>query len=112
MQLRNFDRALLVVIAIFLGMIALRPMITPTAAHAESGAHHLYFEPGTTMLHIPGKDRHVLGKIGIDLTNGKVWGFPTSSELPYPYDPTKGTPPLSYPVYMGKYDFGTLDVLQ
>ena len=109
MQLRPLDRVLLALIAIFLGIIALRPLMQPVTAHAQPEVRHLYIEPGTTMLHVPGKDRHVLGKVGIDLTNGDVWGFPTFSELPYPYEPTKTTPPVSRPVYMGKYDFSALD---
>jgi hypothetical protein len=45
----------------------------------------------------------------VDLSNGKIWGFPTWSDKPYPADSTKSTPPISRPFYLGKFDLSVVD---
>src|SRR5215470_12766523 len=109
MKLAFFDRMVLTLIAIFLGMLALRPLIVPRTVSAQPEAHNVYIEPGTTMLHSPAKDRHVIGKVMVDLNTGKIWGLPTISDAPYPIDPAKTTPPVSTPIYLGRYDFSAID---
>jgi hypothetical protein len=49
------------------------------------------------MLRAPDGSRQVLGKVMIDLSTGKVWGFPTTVEQPYPVDVMKSQPPTSTP---------------
>jgi|ERR1051326_1060743 hypothetical protein len=104
MKLNFFDRAVLVLLMIFLGVIALRPLFTPELARAQANVDHLYIEPGIKTLLSPDRTRQVQGKVVIDLTTGNVWGFPTSSEAPYPIDPTKPQPATSSPFYLGKFD--------
>jgi hypothetical protein len=48
------------------------------------------------------------GKVVIDLRTGEVWGFPTLDRVPYPVDWTKPTPPVSSPMYLGKFDFAKM----
>jgi hypothetical protein len=81
-----FVRIFLAAIAAFLGLIALRPLIPETVRTPDGSAQ-------------------VIGKVVVDLRNGKVWGFPTLGPQPYPMDPTKTEPPVSHPVYLGQYDF-------
>jgi hypothetical protein len=44
----------------------------------------------------------------IDLRTGDVWGFPTASSAPYPVVMTSNEPPLSKPIYLGKFDLGAM----
>jgi hypothetical protein len=104
MNWKFFDRILLTLVAIFLGVIAMRPLVTPQVVSAQVQTPHYYIEPRTTMLHAPAKDRHVMGKVFVDLDTGNIWGFPTITEAPYPIDTTKTTPPVSEPIYLGRYD--------
>ena len=53
----------------------------------------LYFEPGTYMLRAPDGSQQVYGKVAVDMRNGKIWGFPTLTQDPYPSNPTATTPP-------------------
>src|SRR5215469_15858898 len=100
--------ALISLIAIALGGIALRPAFDPPSVHAQSAASSLYVEPGVTIIRSPDGSGQVQGKVIIDLQSGDVWGFPTSSSAPYPVDPTSTRPPVSKPVYLGKFDFGAM----
>lgn len=104
MKLNFFDRAVLALATIFLGMIALRPVFTPETVRAQSAVDHLYIEPGIKTLLSPDRTRQVQGKVMIDLTNGNIWGFPTSTDAPYPIDATKPQPATSSPIYLGKFD--------
>jgi len=97
-------KALLLAIAIFLALIALRPYVTPAAAHAASGdGYPVYVEPGVTMLRAPDGSKRVLGKVIVDLRNGNVWGFPTSSHDPYPSSATSTSPQTSRPFLLGTF---------
>lgn len=104
-----FDRLVLTLIALFLGLIAVRPFLTPQTVKAQAENHDFYIEPGTTMLHSPDKEQHLAGRVVVDLTTGKIWGFPTITDALYPLDPTKTTPPVSYPIYLGRFDFSAID---
>jgi hypothetical protein len=107
-KLNLYDRFLLTVSVIFLGLLTLRPIFQPKVAHAQSENAHYYIEPGTTVLVSPDKSKQVVGKVVVDLTNGNIWGFPTLQELPYPIDSMKSQPPTSYPIYLGKFDFSAM----
>ncbi len=99
-------KILLLIIAIFLGIIALRPLFAPQAVHAQGADGYPFFiEPGYSTLRAPDGSRQVTGKVVVDLRNGDIWGFPTLTASPYPIDTTVSTPPTSRPMYLGKFDF-------
>jgi hypothetical protein len=69
----------------------------------------LYVEPGTVAIRSTNGGTIGEGKMIIDLKTGDIWGFPTtSSASPYPIDPTSKNPPLSKPVYLGKFDLSDI----
>jgi hypothetical protein len=71
----------------------------------------VYIEPGVFTITAPDKQRQFLGKVVVDLTNGKVWGFPTLAKTPYPIpaDPSSLKPPVSTPIYLGKFDLASIE---
>lgn len=103
MKLDRTVKALLGLIALFLGTIALRPLVNPTPVVAQAPERNFYVEPGTTMLRKPDGTAQVYGKVFIDMGTGDVWGFPTTTSDPYPSNPTSSTPPKSYPMYLGRF---------
>lgn len=105
MKLNIFDRIALALAVIFLGMMALRPLFTPEVASAQSSSSHYYVEPGIKKLLAPDRTKQVFGKVVVNLTNGEIWGFPTSPDVPYPIDTVRPQPPTSEPMYLGKFDF-------
>jgi hypothetical protein len=104
MKLNLFDRIVLALATIFLGVIALQPQFTPQIAQAQGASNHLYVEPGIVSLFSPDKTRTTQGKVMIDLATGNVWGFPTATEAPYPIDHVAPQPATSSPMYLGKFD--------
>jgi hypothetical protein len=109
----NFDRctkSVLVVIAFFLGMVALHPYIAPPAIQASSGdGYPVYVEPGVSMLLAPDGSQQVLGKVVVDLRNGNVWGFPTLTQNPYPTAGANTKPQVSHPFLLGKFALSDID---
>lgn len=108
MKLRLIDRIAVFLALIFLGLIALRPLVAPAPARADSSGSRYYIEPGITTLISPDRTKQVQGKMVIDLNNGNVWGFPTSPDVPYPYDIIKPQSATSVPMYLGKFDFSAM----
>ena len=106
-----FVKTLLLLIAVFLGIIAFRPTLVPPVVKAQAAeGYPFYIEPGVTMLRAPDGSRQVYGKVEVDLRNGKVWGFPTTTaDYPYPVDLVNGGTPASHPFLLGKYAFGDTD---
>ena len=102
-------KLMLVVIAIFLGIIAFRPVLTPAPVQAQSNAYPFYIEPGYQMLRAPDGSRQVWGKVVIDLRNGKVWGFPTAVEGVYPVNGVAHKAPTAHPFLLGRFDFSDTD---
>jgi hypothetical protein len=103
-------KALLLAIAIFLALIALRPNVTPATAHADSSTGYpVFIEPGVTMLRAPDGSKQVFGKVVVDLRNGNVWGFPTLQQSPYPSPGTGTKPPTSHPILLGTYALADID---
>ena len=103
----NLDRTvktMLALIVLFLGAIALRPLVNPSPVVAQT-AHErdFYVEPGTTMLRKQDGTMQVYGKVFVDMNTGDVWGFPTNTTDPYPSNPASSTPPKSYPMYLGRF---------
>jgi len=78
------------------------------AVHAQMDFNHVYVEPGTTMLRDPDTGPQTQGKVVIDRRTGDVWGFPTASSVPYPIVPARKEPPVSKPIYLGKFDFASM----
>ena len=103
MKIDRFVKMILLVIAGFLAMIAMRPYVTPPAVKAQPEVYPLYFEPGTTMLRAPDGSQQVLGKVAVDMRNGNVWGFPTLSQDSYPAAGANTKPPTSRPFLLGKF---------
>jgi hypothetical protein len=106
MKADRFSKTMLVVIAVLLGMIALRPIAqpVPVRAQAEDG-YPFYVEPGYTMLRKPDGTAQMYGKVVIDMRTGDIWGFPTLNQSPYPIDSSQTKPPKSSPMYLGKFMF-------
>jgi hypothetical protein len=48
------------------------------------------------------------GKVVVDLVTGKVWGFPTLSDNPYPVDTVHTILPVSHPIYLGRFDLSEI----
>ena len=97
---------LLLIIAISLAAIAIRPYIAPQTARAESQTPYpLYFEPGTQMLRAPDGSKQVLGRVVVDMRTGKIWGFPTNSADTYPSNGFDSKPQVSHPFQLGRFAF-------
>jgi hypothetical protein len=102
---------LLLVIAMSLIAIALKPLRQPPAAKAQTQSSSLfpvYLEPGTQLIRSPDGSQNVYGKMVVDLETGRVWGFPTLNGLPYPVDTSSTKPPVSHPVFLGTFAFGDM----
>lgn len=100
----RFVRALLVVIAVFLGILVFRPVIHPAPVLAQGDSAYPFFvEPGYTMIRKPDGTAQMYGKVVIDMRSGDIWGFPTLTQGPYPIDTASPKPPKSHPIYLGKF---------
>ena len=99
---------MMTVIAVLLAILALRPATDPAPVLAQSGGSSLYVEPGVTMLRKPDGTAQSQGKVIIDLRTGDIYGFPTLSGAPYPLDSTKPEPPVSEPMYLGRFDLSKM----
>jgi hypothetical protein len=104
MRIDTYTRIVLTVIALALAVIAFRPLIHPVPAAAQSSSQDLYLEPGVYMLRAPDGMKQQLGKVVVDLHTGKIWGFPTASDTPYPVRVSGSAPPTSEPFLLGRFD--------
>jgi len=102
-------RIALTVIAISLALLAIHPMFQAKPVFAQVGISDLYIEPGTTMIQAPDRSSQFYGKIMVDLHTGRIWGFPTLGTAPYPVDNVHTTPPISHPIYLGKFDLAAME---
>jgi hypothetical protein len=101
--LTNF---LLVVIAVALVAIAIRPYMAPPAIQAQSASvYPLYIEPGTQMLRAPNGQQQVFGRVVVDMRSGKIWGFPTITQDTYPVNVVDSKPQTSHPFVLGYFAF-------
>jgi hypothetical protein len=101
---------LLLLIAIALIAIAVRPYLSPDPVQAQSGSPYpFYIEPGTKMLRAPDGSQQVYGRVVVDLRTGKIWGFPTFSTDVYPANGADTKPQTSHPFALGKFAFGDTD---
>ena len=101
-----FTNVLLLTIAIALVAIAARPYIAPGVARAQSNPPYpFYIEPGTQMLKAPDGSKQVYGRVVIDMTNGKVWGFPTFTTDTYPVNAMDTKSAVSHPFVLARFAF-------
>ena len=76
---------LLGLIALLLTALLFQPLWKLPAVSADSVQEYpLSFEPGVYMLRAPDGSRQVFGRVAIDRRTGTVWGFPTTTQDPYP----------------------------
>jgi len=102
--MKNTTNVLLLVIAIALVTIALEPLVRPHPAEAQVMADiPLYFEPGVFLLRAPDGTSQIYGKMAIDMRTGKIWGFPTYGQQPYPVDISTTKPITSRPILLGRF---------
>jgi len=102
-----FVKFLLLVIAIFLGIIAVRPYLAPPVVEAQSGGGYpVYFAPGYVSL-LDSNGHNVWGREAIDLRNGNIWGFPGFTQEAF--RPLDNTLPTSHPILLGKYALADMD---
>jgi hypothetical protein len=90
--------------AILLLLLANSVRTVPVQAQAE-GIYPVHIEPGTRTIRAPDGSAQVLGRVVVDLRNGRIYGFPTLVDSPYPVDTTKSQAPVSKPIYLGQFDF-------
>ena len=110
MKNTSLTNALLLIIAIALAAIAIRPYIAPRSVSAQSSAPYpFYFEPGTQMLRAPDNSKQLYGRVVVDMRTGKVWGFPTNTADTYPANPVDTKPQVSHPFYLGRFAFEDID---
>lgn len=108
---------LLLVIAIALIAIAVKPLRQPHPAHAQAettptlttASDPLYIEPGVVMLRSLDGNTQVFGKMVVDLNTGSIWGFPTLTGQPYPVDISSTKPPVSHPMFLGTFALGDIN---
>ncbi len=106
MKENRVTRFLLLLIAVLLAAIAVRPYIAPSSANAQVELPYaLYFEPGTQLLRAPDGSKQVLGRVVVDMRTGTVWGFPTNSPDTYPSNGMNSKPQVSHPFLLGKFAF-------
>lgn len=102
--MKNTTNALLLVIAVALAAIAIEPFFKPRPAQAQVVADYpLYFEPGVYLLRAPDGTSQIYGKVVVDLRSGKIFGFPTYGQQPYPIDITTTKPITSRPIVLGRF---------
>ena len=110
MRQDKLTNALLWLIAIALVAIAARLAVNPRPVAAQSHFERLLFiEPGVQMLRAPDGSRNVYGRVVVDLRTGNVWGFPTPTGDPYPFNPTSTKPETSHPFLLGRFALEDMD---
>lgn len=106
----SVTKLLLSVIAMALMAIAMRPYMAPAPAHAQNGtAYPVFIEPGVQMLKSSDGKKQVYGRVVVDLRTGKIWGFPTITTDPYPFNALNGKPQTSQPFELGRFAFEDMD---
>lgn len=110
MRKNKITNFLLLLIAIALIAIAIRPYLAPDSVQAQSGSPYpFYIEPGSVMLRAPDGSRQVYGRVVVDMRTGKIWGFPTYSPDTYPANGADTKPRTSHPFVLGKFAFEDTD---
>jgi hypothetical protein len=103
-------KSLLALIAVALSAIAIRPHTAPDSAHAQTAAPYaVYIEPGVQMLKSSDGSKQLYGRMVVDLRTGKIWGFPTITTDPYPFNALNSKPQTSHPFEVGTFAFEDMD---
>jgi hypothetical protein len=103
-------KSLLGLIAVALSAIAIRPYIAPASAGAQSSTPYaVYIEPGVQMLKSSDGSKQLYGRMVVDLRTGKIWGFPTMTTDPYPFNALNSKPETSHPFELGSFAFEDMD---
>ena len=106
----RITHVLLLLNAVLLGSMIVHSLLQPDPTHAQAPeSYPVYIEPGYTTLRSPDGTSQQLGKVIIDLRNGNVWGFPTGVQGPYPLNAAGANPPVSRPMYLGKFSLSDMD---
>jgi len=101
---------LLSIIAAALVTFAVRPALDPGQVEAHSNVERqLFIEPGVQMLRTPDGSRNVYGRVVVDLRTGNVWGFPTPTGDPYPFNSVSAKPETSQPFPLGRFALEVMD---
>lgn len=104
MKSRTVTNLLLLVNGLGLLVVAGRPLIAPGKVEAQySSGYPFYVEPGVVMLRAPDGSRQVYGRMMIDMRTGKIWGFPTNTQDPYPVNVVDSKPQTSHPFLLGRF---------
>jgi len=105
-----YIKVVLTAIAVFLGVIAFRPVVhTTDTVMAQTDGPEIYVEPGVTTIRSPNGSTQGDGKLMINLKNGDVWGFPTMyAGAPYPVDPLNNKPAVAKGIYLGRFDLSSM----
>ena len=104
------SKLLLSIIAIALVAIAIRPYVAPDSARAQAAtAYPVYIEPGVQMLKSSDGSKQLYGRMVVDLRTGKIWGFPTMTTDPYPFNALNSKPQTSHPFDLGRFAFEDMD---
>ena len=81
-----------------------------TISHAENAAPYpVFIEPGVVMLKSSDGSKQLYGRMVVDLRTGKIWGFPTITTDPYPFDALNSKPQTSHPFELGRFAFEDMD---
>jgi hypothetical protein len=108
MRIDIYTKVVLTVIAVLLGMLVLKPAVSPAPVQAQADYSDIFIEPATTVVRAPDGTGTYQGKVVIDRRNGDVYGFPTDTNAPYPFTTTTSQPPVSKPIYLGQFDFSAM----
>lgn len=100
---------LLSIIATALVAIAVRHYIAPESARAQNTAYPVFIEPGVQMLKSSDGRKQLYGRMVVDLRTGKIWGFPTQTTDPYPFNALNSKPQTSHPFELGRFAFEDMD---
>jgi hypothetical protein len=110
MRTDSYTKIVLTAIAALLAVIACHSLTQPKPVVAGVSSSDLYIEPGVYSLRAADGSRVLLGKMAVDLRTGKIWGFPTGTNSPYPLLLNGSSDlPVSRPFLLGKFDLESLD---
>jgi hypothetical protein len=103
MKSNTTTNLLLGAIVLLLAFIATGSLRTPAPVMAQTPDVDYFIEPNVFLVRAPDNSQQVYAKVVVDLRNGRVWGFPTLTPLPYPSDPIYNKPQTSHPFLLGRF---------
>jgi hypothetical protein len=110
MSTRTVTNFLLLVNAAILLFWAARTLIVPRPVEGPIPARlPLLCRAWNPHAPAPDGSRQVYGRMMIDMRTGKIWGFPTNTQDPYPVNPVDTKPQTSHPFYLGKFALDDAD---